>query len=100
MNIWTIVNYKFKLNLVGLVKYINYTKKEVSERYGEVNANQIKNIKKKMPIIIFGIKDGNNIESSKFSGHMYTYLPTSLNIRLPFIFQIPFDLLSTKSNGI
>lgn len=92
-----LVNYKFKLNLVGLVKYINYTKKEVSERYGEVNANQIKNIKKKMPIIIFGIKDGNNIESSKFSGHMYTYLPTSLNIRLPFIFQIPFDLVDNRS---
>lgn len=50
-----------------------------------------------MPIIIFGIKDGNNIESSKFSGHMYTYLPTSLNIRLPFIFQIPFDLVDNRS---
>lgn len=50
-----LVNYKFKLNLVGLVKYINYTKK-VSERYGEVNANQIKNIRKKCLLLYLVLK--------------------------------------------
>ena len=93
----------YKLNLVGVVKYLDYGKDIVSQRYGTVSDIQISSIKKTMPIIAFGVRDVETngkvekVDVSDFNGHMYTYLPTSLNISLPFIFQMPFDLEDNRS---
>lgn len=93
----------YKIHLIGIVKYLNYDQGIISSRYGKVDSIQTTSIKKTMPIIIFGVgdieanKDIEKIDVSEFSGHMYTYLPTSLNISLPFIFQMPFDLEDNRS---
>ncbi|WP_022762185.1 hypothetical protein [Butyrivibrio sp. AD3002] len=93
----------YKLSLVGMVKYLDFGKDIIVSRYGDVTDAQATTIGKTMPIIIYGIKDvetNDNISAldvSAFSGHMYTYLPTSLNISLPFIFQMPFDLEDNRS---
>lgn len=47
----------YRINLVGMVKYPNYTAKLVKDRYGKSSEVSINQISKTMPVIVFGIKD-------------------------------------------
>lgn len=98
---------KLQLDLTGIVKYIDYPEEIIKYRYNKLNSAQIQEIRKTlkhtMPLIMFGIKPTTSKTTteekpvSDYTGHMYTYLPTSLNINLPFIFQIPFILEDNRS---
>lgn len=104
--------YKASIALSGVVKYPKYSDEIVEERYKmylknskNENAKEelLKKLQNSLPIIMFGIKPVNEKENkgvsdiNTFRGHMYTFLPTSMNLNMPFIFQAPFDLLDNRS---
>lgn len=101
-----------ELLLSGFVKYIDYTDEEIKFRYEEsfdsLSDDEKEMLRQKihrtMPIIMMGLneiseksKKSSDIRISDFNGHMYSYLPTSMNINIPFIFQVPFLLTSNRS---
>lgn len=99
-----ILDKAYQINLIGLIKYLDYPVSIVENRFGKIKNKQVlSDLSRTMPIIMFGISDMDTKKRSDFqninafTGHMYTYLPTSVNLNLPFIFQVPFDLEDNRS---
>lgn len=93
---------KYTIKLIGLVHYPQYTRELLEKRYGKIDCDYISIVSLKMPIVMFGIdeliyEDILEKKECVSIGHMYTYLPTSMNISIPFIFQVPFNLEDNRS---
>lgn len=89
---------KQTLSLIGMVKYIDYSDELIKERYSEFSEINNEEIKKEQPMIMFGVSP-KDMKGTKdpVQGHMYTYLPTSVDMNMPFIFQMPFNLEDNRS---
>lgn len=89
---------KQTIHLEGIVKYL-----DIDEGGDYIDENRFpdcsgKDISDNMPIIMMGISNYRELEENTlWCGHMYTYLPTSMNINMPFVFQLPFDLEDNRS---
>lgn len=99
-----ILDKAYQINLIGLINYLDYPVNIAENRFGRIrNTDVLNNLSKTMPVIMFGISGIDSQKESEienvnnFTGHMYTYLPTSVNLNLPFIFQVPFDLENNRS---
>lgn len=95
------------IELSGLIKYLDYKEEKsvVRGRYPSITDDEnmdklCEMLHERSPIIMMGVDkivDNDEEQDKTVNGHMYTFLPTSMTLNMPFIFHVPFKLVDNRS---